>query len=201
MTKETIIEAVGYLGSFLVLVSFLMTSVVKLRIVNTVGSLIFMIYALIIHSYPTAVMNACLVMINLRFLWKISKTERELDLVRMGCDSPMADYLLNYYREDIEKCFPGVSLDFAREDAAYVVICDGKPVGLSVGRRESEIVDLLLDYSIPQYRDASIGTYLYQRLKEEGVRTIIYSGPTVNHLPYLERQGFTEKDGHYELKL
>ena len=51
MTKEMIIEAVGYLGSFLVLVSFLMTSVVKLRIVNTIGSLIFMIYALIIKSY------------------------------------------------------------------------------------------------------------------------------------------------------
>ena len=64
MTKEMIIEAVGYLGSFLVLVSFLMTSVVKLRIVNTIGSLIFMIYALIIKSYPTAVMNACLVLIN-----------------------------------------------------------------------------------------------------------------------------------------
>ena len=55
------IEIVGYAGSALVLVSFLMTSVFKLRVVNTVGSIIFAIYALIIRSYPTAVMNIALV--------------------------------------------------------------------------------------------------------------------------------------------
>ena len=49
MNTSTIIEAVGYLGSALVLVSFLMSSVVKLRVVNTAGSLIFALYALIIH--------------------------------------------------------------------------------------------------------------------------------------------------------
>ena len=36
------IELVGYLGSALVVVSMLMTSVVKLRVVNTIGSAIFM---------------------------------------------------------------------------------------------------------------------------------------------------------------
>ncbi len=60
-----LIEAFGYLGSFLVLVSMLMTSVMKLRIINTIGSTIFTIYALIIHSYPTAFMNFCLILINL----------------------------------------------------------------------------------------------------------------------------------------
>lgn len=39
MNTSSLIEAVGYLGSALVLVSFLMSSVVKLRVVNTVGSL------------------------------------------------------------------------------------------------------------------------------------------------------------------
>ena len=73
-----LIELFGYLGSTLVLVSMLMTSVVKLRIINTIGSVIFTIYALIIKSYPTAFMNFCLVLINLRFLWKMSKTEKRL---------------------------------------------------------------------------------------------------------------------------
>ena len=52
MDTSTIIEAVGYLGSTLVLVSFLMSSVLRLRLVNTAGSLIFAIYALIIRSCP-----------------------------------------------------------------------------------------------------------------------------------------------------
>ena len=60
MDTGTLIEAVGYLGSALVLVSFLMASVVKLRVVNSIGSTIFAVYALIIRSYPTALMNFCL---------------------------------------------------------------------------------------------------------------------------------------------
>ncbi|MBR0136847.1 MAG: YgjV family protein, partial [Erysipelotrichaceae bacterium] len=128
MTRETIIEAVGYLGSFLVLVSFLMTSVIKLRIVNTIGSLIFMIYALIIKSYPTAVMNACLVLINLRFLWKMRQPDEELDVIYADADCAMVKYLLSYYVEDIMECFPGISLDFSKDTTVYVVNCDGKPV-------------------------------------------------------------------------
>ena len=44
------VELIGYLGSLLIVVSMLMTSVVKLRIINTVGSVIFTGYALTIHS-------------------------------------------------------------------------------------------------------------------------------------------------------
>ena len=47
------IELVGYLGSALVVASMLMSSVVKLRVINTLGSGIFAVYALMIHSYPT----------------------------------------------------------------------------------------------------------------------------------------------------
>ena len=67
MNTKFLIEAFGYLGSFLVLVSMLMTSVVKLRIINTIGSLIFTVYAFIIKSYPTAFMNLCLVLINVHY--------------------------------------------------------------------------------------------------------------------------------------
>ena len=83
MDTATLIEAIGYAGSALVLVSFLMSSVVKLRIVNTVGSLIFAIYALIIRSYPTAVMNICLVCINLYYLWKLRHKDSSYRLLSL----------------------------------------------------------------------------------------------------------------------
>ena len=201
MTKEMIIEIVGYIGSFLVLVSFLMTSVVKLRIVNTIGSLIFMIYALIIHSYPTAVMNACLVLINLRFLWKSRQTEKELDLIVADKDCKIFQYLLGYYKDDILKCFPGIALEFPDSSKVYVVSCNGKPVGLTVGQKEGETMDLLLDYSIPEYRDFSIGAYLINRFKEQGIRKLSYGGPTENHIPYLTKLGFVERNGRYEKEL
>ena len=106
MTKELFIELFGYCGSLLVLVSFLMTSVVKLRVVNTVGSVIFMTYALIIRSYPTAIMNFCLVLINLRFLWKYSRMNKEYEIFETTGSDPYLSYLLDHYGDDIRSCFP-----------------------------------------------------------------------------------------------
>ena len=159
MTKEMIIEAVGYLGSFLVLVSFLMTSVIKLRIVNTIGSVIFMIYAIIIHSYPTAVMNFCLVLINLRFLWKSRKTDEQIDLIHAEKDDRLLGYLLEYYDRDIKTCFPGISYDLKEANRIYVVSIDGKPAGITLGKREGDTMELLLDYSIPARRHPQTGLW------------------------------------------
>ena len=78
------VEIIGYIGSALVLVSFLMASVVKLRVVNAVGSGIFAVYALIIHSYPTMIMNICLVLINLYYLWKLRNSEPNYRMLRLS---------------------------------------------------------------------------------------------------------------------
>ena len=93
MDTKTIIEAIGYLGSALVLVSFLMASVVKLRVVNTIGSVIFTAYAFIIHSYPTAIMNVCLVLINIYYLVKMSNTKVDYSIVRVNTKDALVSYL------------------------------------------------------------------------------------------------------------
>ena len=59
MSASLALELFGYLGSVLVLVSMLMTSVVRLRIINLIGSAIFATYAILIRSYPTALLNGC----------------------------------------------------------------------------------------------------------------------------------------------
>ena len=58
------IEIFGYIGTALVVISMLMTSLNKLRIVNITGSIISLIYSLIISAYPIAIMNFCLIFIN-----------------------------------------------------------------------------------------------------------------------------------------
>ena len=77
MNTSTIIEIAGYVGSTLVVVSMLMSSVVKLRVINTIGSVISATYALIIHSYPLALMNICLIIINVYNLMKLLKTKQQ----------------------------------------------------------------------------------------------------------------------------
>ena len=201
MNTQTLIEAFGYLGSLLVLLSMLMTSVVKLRIINTIGSVIFTIYAFIIRSYPTAFMNLCLVLINLHFLWKMSRTDKEYEIIKAEGNDVLLNHLLGHYHDDITKCFPGIAYDAKKADQIYVVMCQGKPVGISMGNRDGDTLELSLDYSIPEFRDFSIGAYLLSNLKKEGIKKVVYRGPDENHLNYLRRLGFQYTDGVYVKQL
>ena len=58
------LEIFGYMGTALVLISMMMTSVTKLRCINIAGSLISMIYAIIVGAYPVVFLNAGLIIIN-----------------------------------------------------------------------------------------------------------------------------------------
>lgn len=57
-------EIFGYTGTALILLSMMMTSVVKLRIINMSGSLISMIYAIICNTWPVVLLNLGLLIIN-----------------------------------------------------------------------------------------------------------------------------------------
>lgn len=201
MNTQTMIEIFGYIGSFLVLVSFLMTSVFKLRVVNTIGSLIFMIYALIIKSYPTAIMNFCLVLINLRFLYKMSKTEKEFDMVEVNNNDSFLSYFINKHHDDIEACFPGVSFDLSKANKNYLVTCGGNPVGVTLGNEENNIFDLQIDYTTPEYRDFSIAGFVNEQLKNKGVKKLIYKGSIKNHKEYLDKLGYQKEEGYYSKEL
>ena len=193
------IELIGYLGSALVVVSMLMSSVVKLRVINTIGSVIFAAYALVIHSYPTALMNACLVSINLYNLAKLRQGARSYTLVESAQSDRLLNYLLDHYRADIQTYFPDFRPETTASERAYVVFCGGDPAGILLGtERDQGTLQVQLDYSTPTYRDCSIGAYLYARLPEKGIHTLLFTGRASQaHTAYLTKMGFApEKDGY-----
>ena len=67
-------------------------------------------------------------------------------------------------------------------------------------KKEDGLIDILLDYCTPEYRDFSIGQYLFTQLRNEGVTSLTFSGPDSNHRDYLEKNGFT-KSGNCYLKV
>ena len=64
------IEWLGYTASVLVAVSFLMKSMHKLRLMNTVGAVCFVIYAVAINAIPVALINSFVVCVNVYYLTK-----------------------------------------------------------------------------------------------------------------------------------
>lgn len=69
-------EALGYLGTAIVLLSFTMRNIKWLRIVNMIGSVICIIYACMTNTLPQAVLNGSLILINGAQLAKIILDER-----------------------------------------------------------------------------------------------------------------------------
>ncbi|AAX88785.1 TPA: YgjV family protein [Haemophilus influenzae] len=67
------IEFLGYMATFFVAVSFLFKSIVYLRIVNSIGAILFVIYSVIITAYPVALLNAFLVVVNIYQLWRLKQ--------------------------------------------------------------------------------------------------------------------------------
>ncbi|MFL1897398.1 uroporphyrinogen decarboxylase [Aquimarina sp. 2-A2] len=63
-------ELVGYFASAMVLASFLMRNIKKLRLVNSVGCLAFIVYGVLLNwSIPIILTNSAIVCVNIYYLF------------------------------------------------------------------------------------------------------------------------------------
>ena len=202
MDTAMMIEIFGYIGSVLVVVSMLMGSIVKLRVVNTVGSIVSGIYALIVGALPLVLMNACLIIINVYNLVKLLKTKQVYDLADANADDSLVKYFLDRNADDIKTYFPGFDKTDILGKKAYVVYCEGTPAGVIIGEEQNGVIDITLDYTTPTYRDCSVGTYLYSKLTANGIKTLKFAQKeTEAHLAYMGKMGFVKESDVYVKKL
>ncbi|OIP51610.1 MAG: uroporphyrinogen decarboxylase [Flavobacteriaceae bacterium CG_4_8_14_3_um_filter_34_10] len=63
-------ELVGYFASLLLVISFLMRNLTKLRIINSFGCIAFIIYGFMLQtSWPIIITNAFIVGVNFYYLF------------------------------------------------------------------------------------------------------------------------------------
>lgn len=67
------LEIFGYIGSALVLLSMMMRSVIKLRIINLLGAVINLIFSALCHNWPFVFLNVGLATINIYHLIRLWK--------------------------------------------------------------------------------------------------------------------------------
>ncbi len=203
MDTAMMIEIFGYIGSTLVVVSMLMSSIIKLRVINILGSIISGTYALIIGSFPLALMNICLIVINVYNLCKLLKSDQKYEMVDGNTSDAYVTYFAEHYKNDIQTHFPGFTMEKSGADKAYIVCCDGNPAGLLVGKNiDNGVFEVVLDYSTPVYRDCSVGKYLYEELPKKGVKKLqAAQNCSKEHESYLKKMGFTKENGVYQKNL
>ena len=200
--KQEILELIGYASSVLILISLLMTSVVKFRVLNAVGSVIFTVYAILIHSYPTAALNGCLVAVDLWFLIKALRTRVTYSVEQAVVTESGVSRFLQAHQGDILRFFPEWAAQSVQSDRVYVVYEGMTMAGILAGRETGKgEMEVLLDYSSPQYRDCSVGKALYPALARMGVTCLTAATKMEKHARYLRKMGFAEKNGRFFLDL
>lgn len=73
MNTLNIVELIGYAGSVIVVISLTMRSVVKLRLINLVASLLFIAYGLLINAWPIFILNCLIMVINIYYLRQMQR--------------------------------------------------------------------------------------------------------------------------------
>jgi hypothetical protein len=211
MSLPNFYEVIGYLASALVAISLMMTSILKLRLVNLVGSTCFTVYGLLIGAYPVAVVNFLIVLINLYYLYDAYHTSEYFKLLAVSPESEYLQYFLRFYEKEIKRFLPDFSYNPGEGQIVFFVLRNLVPAGLLIARplaRDSILIDL--DFVIPGYRDFKIGRFVFEQkaevFKERGIRKV-YSRPgTKKHAQYLRSMGFVpgeraEGEGLYGLVL
>lgn len=186
-------ELVGYLASALVVASLAMTSVVRLRTISLAGSVIFVVYGLLIGSIPIVVTNAAIAMLNVWFLSRELGGRRDLGAVVVPPDSPFLLDFLTHHAADIANFQPEYDVD-ATFDFAVVLTRDGLPAGVVLGSRVDDRLDIALDYVLKAYRDSRLGAWLYGRgsgvFRSAGITEVTSAAGRHTHPGYLARVGF-----------
>lgn len=200
------VEILGYAASLLVAVSLLMSSILRLRVINLVGAVCFTAYGLLIHAYPVAAVNFVIVLINVYRLWEIFSAREFFRLLEVRHDSPYLLEFLQFHGSDIARFFPSFAFRPGDDLLVTFVLRNMIPAGLFLGRPQpGAVLAVELDYVIPGYRDFKVADFVFRenagRLRDRGFRVVSSPPGNAEHEAYLRRVGFRREGSAYLLDI
>lgn len=191
---ELYFEIVGYVASVLVLISLMMSSVLKLRLINLAGALFFVIYGVLIRAYPIMVVNFAIILVNLYYLYRMFTNKEYFMLLHVDSNSTYLHHFLDFYHEDIKKLEPDYRFSPSENQLIIFVLRNMIPAGLFIGERTADgVFNIYLDYVIPEYRDSKIGKHLFHHsryFQQHGIHKLVSSPHSEPHEKYLKYMGF-----------
>ncbi|WP_432661920.1 hypothetical protein R9X47_15250 [Wukongibacter baidiensis] len=197
------LEWLGYLASLIVLISLLMSSILKLRWINLIGSGLFCLYGFLIGALPVGFMNLGIVAINVYYLVKIYSSKEYFNILPIEGRSPYFNYFLDFYKKGLEEYANRSRFDINNSDVSFYILRNMVPAGVFIGTKHDEsTLRVDLDFVIPEYRDFKIGNYIYENRREYflnmGYSKFISFSSNDEHIKYLKKMGFEEivKDGN-----
>lgn len=206
MDLAFIYELIGYAGSTLVAVSLAMKSLQRLRIINMIGAIFFIIYGLLIGALPVALLNGLTLFVNVYNLWKMWQQKDYFTLMEVRADSAYLIRFLEFYRKEISEFVPTYQFKPGDDQIVVFILRNMLPVGLVIVKPEGDTARIFLDFVIPGYRDFRAGRFLFDEsaefYRQRGIQRLSTASGSRKHETYLQRMRFQlEEDGRYYYEL
>ncbi|RNL79059.1 hypothetical protein [Nocardioides marmorisolisilvae] len=201
------LDAVGWLGSALLIYSVMQARVLRFRVLNLAACVVLIGFNAALGIWPMVAMNIALCLINIwhiRHLVRTRDDEASYAVLEVGGQDEYLRHVLRVHEDDILAFQPDLVWDGAGTDhLAFVVQRGDETVGIVLLRVEGTTARVLLDYVTPRYRDFSPGRFVWRSsgvLAGRGISTVVTSPTMVG--AYYQRLGFSPRDdGSYELAL
>jgi hypothetical protein len=194
---ENILEWIGYLASFIILISLVMRSIKRLRVINLFGALLFAVYGYFIGALPVMLMNGGIVLINIYYLHQMLKTREFFDLLPIKGDDLYVKEFLSYYKKNISNASE-FKLESLKQNAfGFFILRNMMPAGIFVVEPfDKNTLEITLDFATPMYQDFKTSAHIFReevkQFKDLGYKKFITITNDLHHEKYLLKMGFTK---------
>lgn len=194
-----IAELIGYVASILIAFSLMMKNIIKLRLLNLIGAISFVIYGLIINAFPVLIVNLFVAMVNIYYLYELYKRKDLFHLQEMRQGSQFARMFIEHYRQDLDLFFPNINEEKFLNNPnikCIMIFRNLISVGLFIYEINDTKVFIHVDYVTKEYRDLKNAQFLFERMDELfqdfPVKTLVTRSYYASHTNYLKKMGFKE---------
>ncbi len=202
------IELIGYAASALVALSLLTSNVLRLRVLNLAGAVVFVVYAAVTRAWPVLTVNLFVAGIDLWHIISLRSKKDIFKLMKVETGDPLLANFLAYHSRGIWQFFPDFDISKLREARCIFILRNLLPVGLFIYTEERPDIRVHLDYVAEDYRDLKSARYLFNRPQNtetfDGFSHFTAISGSTKHTDYLRRVGFEEdgqKPGYFRKKI
>jgi hypothetical protein len=200
------LDYLGWAGSAVLVWSLSQARLLRLRVLNLIGSVVLVVYNAALSVWPMVGLNAAMTGINAYHLYKIWTTrhdETTYTVVQVGTDDTFLAHVLRVHWADLAKFNPSFRFDDVPDRTAFLTMRGDEVVGVLFLRPAGDgVAQIELDYVTKRFRDLSPGEFVFRSsglLTSRGYHRVLT--PPGMLAPYYGRLGFQRHGDHYELEL
>ena len=208
---NTVYEAIGWIGSILIVWSLMQARVLRFRWMNFAGSVIATAYNTYFHIWPFVAMNAAIVLIHAYWISRLYRERHDpgaYTVIALDPEDAFLQHFLAVHATDIARQRPDFAARAMNRDGrrvTYLVTRGDEAVGAVALRSEGAGVGVVeLDWVKARFRDFTPGEFVYHRddaLQSAGFRRIeIETRPELDR-EYLRKVGFRTEGTRWVLDL